>query len=163
MAKIIKYKKIKQNIHSNGLTLIELLIYMSIFSIIFIIITSSVFYLQKIIQNNNQNYYVKNQIYTNLNILQQYLYKTHIEMAGNDLKFFDKNNNLILTQKIENKQIKNIYPNKSFIIDDYLNFEKYEISLIDNGKVLRFGISWFDSRGKVQNIVEYLIVINLNI
>jgi prepilin-type N-terminal cleavage/methylation domain-containing protein len=154
MAKIIT-----QN--NKGLTLIELLIYMSIFSIIFSMITSSVFYLQKIIQNNNQNYYIKNRIYFNLNILQQYLYSSGIEVVNNDLKIFDKNNSLILTQKIENKQIKNIYQNKNFIIDGFLNFEKYTVSSIDKGRVLRFDISWVDSRGKVQNLTEYLIVINL--
>lgn len=156
MAKI----KIQNN---TGLTLIELLIYMSIFSIICLMITSSVFYLQKIIQNNNQNYYIKNQIYTNFNILQQYLYKAHVEVVGKDLKFFDKNNNLILTQKIENKQIKNIYQNKNFIINDYLNFEKYEISLIENNRLIKFEITWLDSGGKLQNLTEYLVVINLNI
>lgn len=156
MAKIIKQKK-------KGLTLIELLIYMSIFSIICLMITSSVFYLQKIIQNNNQNYYVKNHIYSNLNILQQYLYRSSVKVVNNDLKIFDKNNNLILTQKIDNKQIKNIYQNKNFVIDEYLNFEKYEVNLIENNRLIKFDISWTDSRGKLQNLTEYLVVINTNI
>lgn len=148
--------------NNRGLTLIELLIYMSIFSIICLIVSSSVFYLQKIIQNNNQNYYTKNQIYFNLNILQQHLYSTHVEIIDGDLNFFDKNNNLFLTQKIENKQIKNIYQSKNFVIDEYLNLEEYKIELIDKNRLLKFDISWFDNRGKIQNITEYLIVINLN-
>lgn len=156
MAKI----KIQKN---KGLTLIELLIYMSIFSIICLMVSSSVFYLQKIIQNNNQNYYVKNQIYTNLNILQQYLYKAHVEVIDNNLRFFDKNNNLILIQKIDNKQIKNIYNNKSFTFGEYLNFEKYELEMIEKDKLIKFDISWLDGRGKRQNFVEYLVVINQNL
>jgi hypothetical protein len=93
--------------------------------------------------------------------LQQYLYSLNIEVINNELKIFDKNNNLILTQKVENKQIKNIYQNKNFVIDEYLNLEEYTVSLIDKDRVLRFDISWVDSRGKIQNLIEYLIVINL--
>jgi type II secretory pathway pseudopilin PulG len=153
----------KINTRTNkGITLIELLIYMSIFSIICMMISSSMFYLQKIIQNNNQNYYYKNQIYLNLNILQQYLYKTQVELYAGDLNFLDKNNNKILSQKIENMQIKNIYQNKSFIIDEFLYFKKYEISLMDNGRILKFDISWIDGRQKTQNLIEYLVVINQN-
>ncbi len=150
-------------VKSRGVTLVELLVYIGVFSIIFLIISSSSFYLQKIIQNNNQNYYIKNQIYYNLNILQQYLNKSYVELSNNDLKFFNKNKNLILTHKIENNYIKNIYQNKNFVIDKYLNFQKYEISLIDNGRVIRFDISWLDNRGKVRNLIEYLIVINQNL
>lgn len=157
MAKIKLIKKHK------GVTLVELLIYMSIFSIICLMVTSSVFYLQKIIQNNNQNYYVKNHIYINLNILQQYLYSSSVKIVDNELKIFDKNNNLILTQIIDNKQIKNIYHNKNFVIDEYLNFEKYEINLIENNRLIKFEITWLDSRGKVQNLTEYLVVINQNL
>jgi competence protein ComGC len=156
MAKIITQNK-------KGLTLVELLIYMSIFSIICLIVTSSVFYLQKIIQNNNQNYYVKNYIYFNLNILQKYLYSSSVKIVDNELKIFDKNDDLILTQKIDNKQIKNIYQNKNFVIDEYLNFEKYEINLIENNRLIKFDISWIDSREKLQNLTEYLVVINRNL
>ena len=155
MAKIIT-----QN--NKGLTLIELLVYMGIFSIICLMVGSSMFYLQKIIQNNNQNYYIKNQTYFNLNILQQYLYSSSVKIVDNELRIFDKNNNLALTQKMDNKQIKNFYSNKSFVIDEYLNFEKYEINLIENNRLIKFDISWVDSRGKSQNLTEYLVVINLN-
>ena len=155
--------KIKLSIKNKGVTLIELLVYIAVFSIIFLIISSSSFYLQKIIQNNNQNYYIKNQIYFNLNILQQYLNKSNIQLSGNNLLFFDKNKRLILTQKLENNHLKNIYQNKNFVIDQYSNFHKYEISLLDKGRVIKFDISWLDNRGKVQNLTEYLIVINQNL
>lgn len=155
--------KIKSFMKNKGVTLVELLVYIGIFSIILFIISSSSFYLQKIIQNNNQNYYIKNQIYYNFNVLQQYLNKSYVELSGNDLKFFDKNKRLILTQKIENNHIKNIYQNKNFIIDEYSNFQKYEISLIDKGRVIMFNISWLDNRNKIQNFTEYLIVINQNL
>lgn len=155
--------KIKSFMKNKGVTLVELLVYIGIFSIILFIISSSSFYLQKIIQNNNQNYYIKNQIYYNFNVLQQYLNKSYVELSGNDLKFFDKNKRLILTQKIENNHIKNIYQNKNFIIDEYSNFQKYEISLIDKGRVIMFNISWLDNRNKIQNLTEYLIVINQNL
>jgi competence protein ComGC len=156
MDKIIKIK-------NKGLTLVELLIYMSIFSIMLLTINSSVFYLQKIIQNNNNNYYIKNQIYFNLNILQQYLYKNSVSIQNQSFNLFNKNNDLILTQKMENSQIKNIYQNKEFepLYNVYL--EKYNLSLIENNHLLKIEISWKDNRGKIQNLIEYLIVINQNI
>jgi prepilin-type N-terminal cleavage/methylation domain-containing protein len=155
--------KIIKKIQNKGLTLIELLIYMSIFSIILLMINSSVFYLQKIIQNNNNNYRIKNQIYFNLNILQQYLYKNSVSVQDKNLNLFNKNNDLILTQKMENSQIKNIYQNKEFEPLYSVYLEKYNVSLIDNNHLLKIEISWKDNRGKIQNLIEYLIVINQNI
>jgi prepilin-type N-terminal cleavage/methylation domain-containing protein len=157
MAQIVKKTQNK------GFTLIELLVYMSIFSIILLIVNSSTFYLQKIIQNNNSNYYIKSQIYFNLNILQQYLYRTNISIEDNKLNFFDRNNNLILTQKLENSEIKNVYLNKEFNLMESIYFQKYNMSFIDSNKVLRIEMSWKDNRGKTQNLTEYLIVINQNI
>jgi competence protein ComGC len=149
--------------NNKGLTLVELLLYMSIFSILFLTITSSVFYLQKIIQNNNQNYYVKNQIYTNLNILQQYMYKNLVTVEGQDIKIFTKTGNLILTQKIEKYQLKNIYSNSEFVINDKIFFTNYNISMIEKNRLIKFEISWLDSRGKTQNFTEYIVVINQNL
>lgn len=143
-------------IKNKGLTLIELLIYMSIFSIILLMINSSVFYLQKIIQNNNKNYYIKNQIYINLNILQQYLYKNYITVNDADLNIFNRNNDLILTQRLENNQIKNIYKDKWFYIADNVYLQKYDLSLIANKSLLKIEISWNDDRNKSQKLTEYL-------
>ena len=151
------------NLKNKGLTLIELILYMSIFSMIFLMIMSSVFYLQKIIQNNNQNYYVKNQVYENLTILQQYLYKSHITITNQNLNFFDKNNRQILTQKLDQKHIQNVYSNKTVTPIQYINFEGYNLQLLDNGRVLKIEISWFDNRRKLQVLTEYLIVINQNL
>ena len=151
------------NTRNQGMTLIELLLYMSIFSIIFLLIMSSVFYLQKIIQNNNQNYYVKNQVYENLNILQQYLYKSHITITNQNLNFFDKNNRLILTQKLDQKYIQNVYNNKTITPMQYIRFEEYNLQLLDNSRVLKIKFSWLDTRGKPQTLTEYLIVINQNL
>jgi uncharacterized protein YnzC (UPF0291/DUF896 family) len=151
---------------NKGLTLVELLLYMSIFSILFLTITSSVFYLQKIIQNNNQNYYIKNQIYTNLNILQEYMYKNRVELDSQDLqtiKIIDKNGNTVLTQKIENNQLKNIYSNSEFVVNEKIFFTIYNLSLLEKDRLLKFEISWLDSRGKLQNFIEYIIVINHNL
>ncbi len=148
---------------SKGVTLVELLLYMGIFSILFLTITSTVFYLQKIIQNNNQNYYVKNQIYTNLNILQQYMYKNSVVLDSQNLQIIDRNGNTVLTQKIENNQLKNIYSNSEFLINDKIFFTTYNISQLEKDRLIKFEISWLDSRGKSQNFTEYIIVINQNL
>ena len=155
-------KIIFKNNKNKGLTLIELLIYMSIFSIILLMINSSVFYLQKIIQNNNRNYYIKNQIYLNLNMLQQYLYRDYVTVDNKGLNIFNKNNDLIMTQSLENNRIKNVYKNKWFYIVDNVYLQKYNISLIDDNSLLKVEVLWNDDRGKSQNLTQYLIVINQN-
>ena len=150
----------KINLKNKGLTLIELILYMSIFCFIFLIMMSSVFYLQKIIQTNNQNYYVKNQIYANLNILQQYLYKSGVQINNQELKIISKNGNVELTQKLENNSMKNTYSNKGFNPMENVLLLKYTVELIDGGRTLKVDFSWLDSREKTQNFAEYLIVIN---
>jgi len=161
MAKINQRNQQKQT--QRGITLIELLMYNAIFFILFLSVMSSVFYLQKIIQNNNQNYYVKNQIYTNLNILQRYMYKNYVVLDNQNIKIFTKSDKLILTQNIENNQIKNIYQDKSFLVSESIIFTEYNISQTDKKRLLKFEISWLDSRGKKQSLTEYLVVINVNI
>jgi hypothetical protein len=169
MGKITKKQNIKiflkriSNKLTSGITLVELLVYMSIFSFIFMLTMSSSFYLQKIIENNNKNYYVKNQIYQNLNILQEYLYKTHVEIDVQNINFINKSNKLVLTQTFENGHIKNIYENKSFLVNEYVHLEKYEAKLEDDNHILKIQISWLDNRKKMKNITEYLIVINTNL
>ncbi len=155
--------KINLQQNQKGITLIEILMYMSIFLLISVVTMSSVFYLQKIIQNNNQNYYIKNQIYTNLNILQLYMYKNHVTLRGQDLIIFSKNGELMLTQKIENNSLKNIYQNKQFFIDEKISFTKYDIYQLEKNRLLKFDISWLDNRGKQQNLIDYLVVINSNL
>jgi len=147
---------------NKGISLIELIVYMSIFFVIFTMITYSTFYMQKIIQNNNQNYYVKNQIYFNINILQQYLFKTTVKLYNNELKFYDKNHNLILTQVFENNQLKNIYKYKSFNAIDNVNFKDIKIDILENNTIIKYEVSWLDNNNKTHSITEYLIVINQN-
>ncbi len=148
------------NLKNKGLTLIELILYMGIFCFIFLVMMSSVFYLQKIIESNNREYYVKNQIYTNLNILQQYLYKSHITIENQNLNFFDKHDTLILTQTFEQDQMRNIYQDKAFFPMEYIDFESYNLELLDSGRVLKVEYTWLNNRGKTQKITDYLIVIN---
>lgn len=148
------------NLKNRGLTLIELILYMSIFCFIFLVMMSSVFYLQKIIETNNQNYYVKSQMYRHLNILQSYLYKSHIAIENDNLNFFDTNNDLILTQKLEENSIKNVYRHKTLNAIEYVNFQSYTFELIDMNRILKIEFSWLDNRRKLQNFTDYLIVIN---
>lgn len=149
--------------NKKGLTLIELIIYIGIFSFIFITIISSLFYIQKIIQNNNQNYYEKNQIYNNLNTLQQYLFLFSIKIEDDELNFFDKDNNLVFTQKVEGNVLKNIYPNgKVFEAIPYINVDNLNIYMMNRDRVLRYRIIWKDTTNRYKEITEYLIVINQN-
>ena len=124
---------------------------------------SSVFYLQKIIQTNNQNYYIKNQIYDNINILQQYLYKSQVSITSHTLTLLDKNNTLILNQTLQHGQLKNRYGNKTITIMEQVIFKAFNLEMLDNNRVLKIEFSWLDSRGKTQSLVEYLIVINQNL
>jgi Tfp pilus assembly protein PilE len=153
--------KIKQA--SRGITLIELLVYMGIFSLLFLVISSSVFYMQKIIQSNNQDFYVKNQIYRNLDILQQYLKKCSVVVLSGEVRFLDKNNNVVLTQKLAQNHLVNVYRDKSFDPINGIKIDGYQASIIENGRVLQIVFSYTDARGKSQRLTEYLIVIRRNL
>lgn len=153
--------KIRQG--SRGITLIELLVYMGIFSLLFVVITSSVFYMQKIIQSNNQDFYVKNQIYNNLDILQQYLRKSGVVVSNGEVRFLDKDNNTILTQKLMESHLVNTYRDKSFDPIHGIKIEGYQASIIENGRVLQIDFSYTDARGKSQKLTEHLIVIRQNL
>ncbi len=148
------------NPRNKGITLVELLVYMAIFSIIFLSILSSVFYLQKIIQDNNQNYYVKNQIYFNLNILQEYLYNSQIKIENNELQISDGSDNLIMTQYLASSTLKNKYVNKEIDPLPLVQLETYAFELTDNNRILKFETSWKNNRNKIQTLTEYLVVIN---
>jgi len=152
MAQIRSYQK--------GTTLIELLVYMGIFSIMMLMVSSSIFYLQKIIKNNNHNYYVKNQIYTNLTILQHHLDNASMTLENDELKLFSKTGKLIMSQKIQDGQPQFIYRDKNFNPYHLIDFQTYHMALIDKNRVVQIEISWLDMRGKPQTLVEYLIVIN---
>lgn len=146
-----------------GITLVELLLYMSIFSIIFVMTLSSIFYMQKIIQHNNQDFYIKNQLYVNLDILQQYFELASVKIIGNELNLFDKSGALILAQKYENGHLSNIYKTKRFDVLRDVQITNYHPTLLSNGTLLKLDISYLDARQKPQILTEYLIVISRNL
>jgi prepilin-type N-terminal cleavage/methylation domain-containing protein len=146
--------------NQKGMTLIELLVYMSMFSIMMLTVTSSLFYLQKIIQNNNHNYYVKNQIYRNLAILQEHLRDSSIVLDNQELSLFSKNGTAAMAHHLEDDQPVFVYRDKKFNPYHQINFQGYSMSLVDKNRLLKFEISWLDTRGRRQVLVEYLIVIN---
>ena len=149
--------------NKKGITLIELIIYMGIFSFIFITTISSLFYIQKIIQSSNESYYTKNQIYNNLNILQQYLFSFSVTVENGELNFFDQYNNLVFTQKVEGNVLKNIYPSgKVFESMPYINIDNLYFDMMNRDEVIRYVIIWKDNDNKHKQITEYLIVINKN-
>lgn len=150
-------------IKNQGLTLIELILYMSIFCMIFLTVMSSVFYIQKIIQTSNQNYYVKNEMYKNLDILQQYLYSSHITVEGDALTFFDKQDNPVLIQTMTDGYIQNKYINKTIHPIEQITFQTYRLELQHSGRILQVQVSWLDGQGKTRDLTEYLIVINQNL
>lgn len=150
---------IKQN---KGISLIELILYMSIFMFVFTTVISSTLYIQKMIQNNNYNYYVKNQFYMNFDILQQYLYRNRVEFDGVNIYFFDKNNVKIFTQNIENNNIKNIYRDKDISILEGVSIKQINIEFLENNRLLSYSIYWLDQLGKERFLTEHFIVINQN-
>ncbi len=149
--------------HKKGISLIELIIYISIFSIISIMITESLFYIQKIIQNNNQNYYIKNQIYNNLNILQQYLLSNRAEVVDEHISILDRNNNIIFEQILEDGEYKNIYNSRlQFKPMENIKIENIKIEFTEENRLIRYQISYKDQYQRVHDMTDYLIVINRN-
>lgn len=60
---------------NKGITLIELLVYMSLFAILIIILFSTVFYIQQIFSNKKVESVMRIQVYEHLHLLQQYTEK----------------------------------------------------------------------------------------
>ncbi len=158
MDKIIKQKQQK------GITILELIIYMSILSVVLSIAFSSMFYIQKIIENNNYNYYVKNQLYKNFNVLQKYLYKyrLNIDTENKNISILGKDNKIILKQVLDNNNIKNIYEKSQFYPYEFLKLNNLDLKMI-NDNILELKYYWTDNRGNTHMLTDYLIVINQNL
>ena len=147
---------------NKGFTLIELLMYMSILSIMLLSIISSFIYFQKIIQNNNYNYFIRNQIYGQLNVVQQYLLNNRAVLHNDVLTIFDRYDNQIYDLDVSSNKIRNIYQLKGY--DFYLlentNFKNIKTEYLSNYRIIKYEFSWLDMFNREQYLTEYLIVIN---
>ncbi len=147
---------------NKGFTLIELLMYMSILSIMLLSIISSFIYFQKIIQNNNHNYFIRNQIYVQLNVVQQYLLNNRAVLHNDVLTIFDRYDNQTYDLDVSSNKIRNIYQLKGY--DFYLlentNFKNIKTEYLSNYRIIKYEFSWPDMFNREQYLTEYLIVIN---
>ncbi len=146
---------------SKGFTLIELIIYIGILSIILLSSISSLIHFQKIIQNYNQNYFIKNQIYVNLNIIQQYFLNNQFSFENNNLSFY-KDNLKINTFVFSDNKINSLYysNNKNISILENINFVNIKSEYVLNTRAIKFEFTWKDMFNREKKVTEYLIVIN---
>ncbi len=149
-------------IKNKGFSLIELIMYISILSIVFLSIISSFLYFQKIIQNNNYNYFVRNEIYRQLNIAEQYLINNKSILHNDMLTIFNKEGSQIYDFDVSANKIRNIYLNKGFefFTLENTNFVSTKAEYLSNYRIIKYEFKWKDMFNREQLLMEYLIVIN---
>ncbi len=141
------------NKHNAGLTLVELILYMSIFSILVTGFLSASVYIQKIIQSYTYDYKAKACIYEQLSILQQYKGVLASKVPS------------ITLDQEKHMQLVYTYPQQKIIkICDLIKFEelvyttKEKPRTISEKSEVNIKFSFFDIRHKLISFTETLIV-----
>lgn len=151
-----------------GFTLLELVLYMSIFTILVGGVLYSSFYLQKVLEFNSVEYATKEQIYRNLELLQQHAQiATKIEITTSSIKI--TNTHGYVEQTLENGIIYMKYGHanqkeKSFTPFPYMIFEQFSFEKADRQNtvltksILTIHTKRQNMRNKTVESREYILV-----
>ncbi|MEN9604409.1 MAG: hypothetical protein RJB39_94 [Candidatus Parcubacteria bacterium] len=174
--------KSQYKLQRQGITLIELILYMSLFAILVSIVFSTVFYLQKLFTNKKIEYIVRAEIYEQLNLLQQHLVLTQrVEVGPEDITLYmygstDPRAVVKIRQYIDGGRLVMEYLHndpgldKKIYVHEYTVLQDLSFSLIDivgglntfsRQSVLAAHITWKNSRQKTILIDETLYIPNL--
>jgi type II secretory pathway pseudopilin PulG len=153
--------------HARGITLIELVLYMALFTILVTGVLYSTTYLQKTIEYNAFEYKARENIYRQLTLLQQYFaIADRVEVDGNTIKMQIKDKRV--TQELRDGRLVMVYaypnqPEKE--IEPYIGtkFETFSLHDINRDDTL-YAKSLFDVevirkdvRGKTKVVHEYIL------
>lgn len=163
MAQPIKH--IKQ--YKQGVGFIELIVYMGIFMILLCGVLYTALYLGKILEYNTLEYKAGEQIYRQLDLLQQHLVKaTKVEVGSSSLKVYGSYGYIEHYIQDNILHMKYVYvgkADKDMIVYPYVKFEKFSF-VREVGHETMFGNSviWVevkrvDSRGRVKVLKEWLL------
>lgn len=161
---------INKHIKGQGITLVEILVYMAIFSILVTGFLSSSFYIQKVIQARTYGYKTKQCMYDQLYILQQYArFVTRYTIENNVIILHTKYNQLTFSLNHDgNTEFTFDYPvanNKKIIQQcDNIRFTNLHFSFpvnpttLTEKEVLEVSLEFFDNRKIKNQTIEHLVI-----
>lgn len=151
-----------------GFTLLELVLYMGIFTVLVGGVLYSSFYLQELMQYNSIEYKTKEQIYRHLTVLQEFgKIATGIEIGTSSLKLINMNG--YVEQVLENSHIHLKFVHKDgFKIEftelPFTKFEEFNFKRADRQDtfftkcVLQIEAMRKNSKNKLVYLVDFLLI-----
>lgn len=151
-----------------GFTLLELILYMCIFTILIGGILYSSFYLQNVLQYNSSEYTSKESMYRQLTLLEEYAkHATAIEYSSTSLKIITHNSYMEQTLKdevlivtfghLQKPEIKFVqFPYMKFREFSFKRGEKQNTYLTKS--ILYADIKWENSKQKTSSLVDFLLI-----
>lgn len=154
--------------NKKGFTLLELVLYMSIFAVLVTGILYSSFYLQSVMQYNSGEYKIKEDIYRLVTLLQEFgKISTHSEVGTSSLKLLHKYG--FAEIRLENSNVYFIFshPDNSvtqFIELPHTKFEQLNFKRIDRHdtfltkSILEIEVQRKNSKNKTVTLVDFLVI-----
>lgn len=165
MDQYINYKDYKKRKH--GVTLIELVIYMGIFTLLVSGFLYTALYIQNILSHNTTEYKTQEQIYTQLNLLQHHLNSaTDVELSSTSIKItnpygytkqYFQDNLLYMTYVYSFRSTLRIvpYPITQFTKFSFTQQPQHET--LSANSIIWVDIERVDTRGKKKSLRTYLV------
>lgn len=158
---------VKNTNKKQGVTLIELLLYMGLFVILVTGVLYSAVYLQSVLQYNTLEYTADEQIYRQLSLLQQHMFGAEkVEFGSSSIKIYGKYGfveQYILGNVLHMRYIYAGKSEKDIVMYPYLKLEKFIfIQETHHETLFKNSIIWVeverrDMRGGVKIMKEWLV------
>lgn len=162
MVKLIKFKQTKR-----GITLIELVVYMGIFTLLVSGFLYTALYMQNILSYNATEYKIEEQIYRQLNLLQHHLNSAiDVELSSTSIKItnsygymeqYFQNNLLYIVYLYPSRSVLDIipYPITQFTKFSFAQESQHET--LSANSIIWVDIERIDTRGKKKSLRTYLV------
>lgn len=151
-----------------GFTLLELILYMSVFTILVGGVLYSSFYLQNVLQYNSSEYTSKESVYRQLTLLEEYAkHATGIEYSSTSLKIITKNSYMEQILKDEVLVVRFGHLQKveiQFVQFPYMKFQEFSFKRGEKEdtyltkSILYADIKWKNSKQKSGSLVDFLLI-----
>lgn len=151
----------------SGVTLIELVLYMGIFTILVTGVLYSALYMQKILEYNAVEYKSQEQLYRQLGLLQEHMSSaTQVEIGNSSLRIYNRFGYVEQVVQEKTLHMKYVYVGKSdidIIPYPYLRLEKFSFTseigheTLFGNSVLSVEIERLDPKGKIKILREWLV------
>lgn len=166
---------------NKGITLIELLLYMSLFTVLILIVFSTVFYVQRIFADKKGEYIIRTQVHDHMRLLQQHLMNTeYIALDDDELTLYmytDPNPQALtaIHQYIEEERLilEYFYNNpalyKKIVVFEFSRFERFgfvwlgvlqDSNTVSRQSLLNVSIVWKNNAQKIIYMYEDIYIPN---